>query len=491
MKRDDKPFQLRVTEFVIACFGRAIASDTVERNHRFIEESLELVQALGCTAAEAHMLVDYVFGRPIGNSHQECGGVMVTLAALASAAALDMDQAGEDELARVWTKIDQIREKQKNKPRGSPLPSHDDKAGIPMDTVRLDWLHWTLKLTIAEALKWGVTPQDAASFRAKLDEAIGFPALRSTRCSCYVLPHADDCAIFVGITQSGERVIDRRAGVDRRAAPSSTSITEHQLGRIEEHLIGPGTGAFLHITYCHVCGNNIDLGHMGNCAWAKVRAALSDGAAPRVGLPLLYNIVCLHRQPKNEEWFKDMAELCRLADKLLYEQGYEVSPYTTNEHQVKADSAPVSSTAPQGLEEHQRLWIESRSTSAARNYIAALELELRAARSAIPAPKDAALREGAAVLLQVAEMEEHNDAIFKGKWKKGAKAWSGEFIDRLRKEGMAKVREAMGDSPDGTATKPKPLPDYPLKPVAGCKWPGCDCPGRWDCKATAGGSQDG
>jgi hypothetical protein len=33
-------------------------------------------------------------------------------------------------------------------------------------------------------------------------------------------------------------------------------------------------------------------------------------------------------------------------------------------------------------------------------------------------------------------------------------------------------------------TKAKGLPDYPLKPVAGCKWPGCDCPGRWDCNAT-------
>ena len=56
---------------------------------------------------------------------------------------------------------------------------------------------------------------------------------------------------------------------------------------------------------------------------------------------------------------------------------------------------------------------------------------------------DAALREGAAILLQVAEMEEHNEAIFKGKWKKGSKAWSGDFIKRLRAEGMAKVREAM------------------------------------------------
>jgi hypothetical protein len=31
--------------------------------------------------------------------------------------------------------------------------------------------------------------------------------------------------------------------------------------------------------------------------------------------------------------------------------------------------------------------------------------------------------------------------------------------------------------------KAKGLPPYPLELVAGCKWPGCDCPGRWECDA--------
>lgn len=115
-------YQDRVNDFMMACFGPGIAGDTKERNHRFVEESLELVQSLGCTAAEAHMLVDYVFGRPIGEPDQETGGVMVTLAALCTAAGLDMSRAGNRELQRVWGKIDVIREKQKGKPRGSPLP---------------------------------------------------------------------------------------------------------------------------------------------------------------------------------------------------------------------------------------------------------------------------------------------------------------------------------------------------------------------------------
>lgn len=106
----------------MACFGEMIADDREERNHRFLEEALELVQACGCTASEAHQLVDYVFDREIGEQRQEVGGVMVTLAALCLANALDMHDAGEVELARIWTKVEAIRAKQAAKPKHSPLP---------------------------------------------------------------------------------------------------------------------------------------------------------------------------------------------------------------------------------------------------------------------------------------------------------------------------------------------------------------------------------
>lgn len=116
-------FQARVRPWMLACFGEQIAADTMERNHRFLEEALELVQACGCTASEAHQLVDYVYGRPVGERSQEVGGVMVTLAALCLAQGLDMHAAGETELARVWTKVDVIRAKQAAKPKNSPLPA--------------------------------------------------------------------------------------------------------------------------------------------------------------------------------------------------------------------------------------------------------------------------------------------------------------------------------------------------------------------------------
>ncbi|WP_206360502.1 hypothetical protein, partial [Pseudomonas viridiflava] len=82
----------------------------------------KLVQACGATSDEAHQLVDYVYGRPTGEPDQEVGGVMVTLAALCLAHQLDMHAAGETELSRIWTKVDQIRAKQAAKPAMSPLP---------------------------------------------------------------------------------------------------------------------------------------------------------------------------------------------------------------------------------------------------------------------------------------------------------------------------------------------------------------------------------
>lgn len=119
-------FQTRVQQWCVTCFGPTIAADVLERNHRFLEEALELVQALGCTQEEAHQLVDYVFGRPVGEPAQELGGVMVTIAALAVPNGLDMEEAAETELARVWMKVEKIRAKHAAKPRYGPLPGHSE-----------------------------------------------------------------------------------------------------------------------------------------------------------------------------------------------------------------------------------------------------------------------------------------------------------------------------------------------------------------------------
>lgn len=123
-------FQGAVHEWMLRCFGIEIAADKTERSHRFLEEALELVQAAGTSKEEALKLVDYVYGRPTGELHQEVGGTMVTLAALCQAQGMAMEICGEVELSRCWEKIEKIRAKQAAKPKFSPLPGPSETAGF-------------------------------------------------------------------------------------------------------------------------------------------------------------------------------------------------------------------------------------------------------------------------------------------------------------------------------------------------------------------------
>jgi NTP pyrophosphatase (non-canonical NTP hydrolase) len=116
-------FQSEVADWMLTCFGEEITADRLERADRFIEESLELAQTMPqFTADRAHALVDYVFGRPVGEVGQEVGGVMVTLAAMCNVSDIKINDEAERELARIWTKVEAIRAKQAAKPTGSALP---------------------------------------------------------------------------------------------------------------------------------------------------------------------------------------------------------------------------------------------------------------------------------------------------------------------------------------------------------------------------------
>ncbi len=115
-------YQDRVAHWLIKCFGREIAQNKQERNYRFLEEALELVQSLGLTESEAIELVGYVYNRSEGEPFQELGGVVVTLAALCFTQGMTMEDAGEIELARCWEKMERIREKHAAKELRTPLP---------------------------------------------------------------------------------------------------------------------------------------------------------------------------------------------------------------------------------------------------------------------------------------------------------------------------------------------------------------------------------
>ena len=110
-------FQSRVLSWFTDCFGEQAVLDKTGRGAQFLEEAIELTQATGITREQAHFLVDYVHDKPVGEIGQEVGGVTTTLAVLCSSQGLDVLEQGETELARIITKIPQIRAKQALKPK--------------------------------------------------------------------------------------------------------------------------------------------------------------------------------------------------------------------------------------------------------------------------------------------------------------------------------------------------------------------------------------
>lgn len=156
-------FQSRVQGWMQTCFGPTISADKVERNDRFIEDALELVQALGYKRQRAHALVDYVFDRPIGEPSQEAGGVMVTLAALCEPNGLDMDAAAETELSRILAPevVAKIRAKQAAKPTGSALPATKATARCaPYDPHGIGAA--LLDIALAVSREYTFSPDDGA-----------------------------------------------------------------------------------------------------------------------------------------------------------------------------------------------------------------------------------------------------------------------------------------------------------------------------------------
>lgn len=128
-------YQKRVDDWASRVFSDDIKGDKVERAMRFLEEATELAQATGLTAEKAHVVVDYVFGRPIGQSPQEVGGVMVTLAVLCQTLGHSMTECAEIELARIDTPEmrEKIAAKQVSKRLfGMSGPSYDREHGRPL-----------------------------------------------------------------------------------------------------------------------------------------------------------------------------------------------------------------------------------------------------------------------------------------------------------------------------------------------------------------------
>lgn len=120
-------FQTQAGLWMGKAFIPSLYSDINERGDRLLEEVFELLQAKHYPRDRIRRLENYVYGRPVGEPHQELGGVMVTLACYAKVAGLNMHAEGYRELARINRPeiMAKIREKQEKKNAlhlDSPLP---------------------------------------------------------------------------------------------------------------------------------------------------------------------------------------------------------------------------------------------------------------------------------------------------------------------------------------------------------------------------------
>lgn len=66
-------------DWALRCFGYEHMTNEPVRALRVGEEAIELMQACKVNRELAHLLVDQVYDRPVGNVPQEIGGVLMTI----------------------------------------------------------------------------------------------------------------------------------------------------------------------------------------------------------------------------------------------------------------------------------------------------------------------------------------------------------------------------------------------------------------------------
>jgi hypothetical protein len=121
-----RTYQERVAEAHHALFADD-PTDIEERRDRYAEESNEVLQAFGMSREDMHKLVDYTWGRPVGEHDKEIGAALVTLTSLCVVAGVDLMSCGEAELEKLQRPetIARIRAKRSTRHGRGPLPGVD------------------------------------------------------------------------------------------------------------------------------------------------------------------------------------------------------------------------------------------------------------------------------------------------------------------------------------------------------------------------------
>lgn len=113
----------RVKKFLLDAFPKDPVVRPKTRALRFLEEALELVQALGITKEKVLEQVEYTFNRPVGEPVQEVGGTAFTFTALCEAIGVNPIEEGHKNVDQAYRRIDEIREKAKHKPSAGDIPT--------------------------------------------------------------------------------------------------------------------------------------------------------------------------------------------------------------------------------------------------------------------------------------------------------------------------------------------------------------------------------
>lgn len=108
--------QRALLDWAERCFGPT-ALQRRQRALRFLEESLELCQAMELTPADVETMSAYTFSRPGGWPRQEIGGVMMTLYSLAERIGVSVEEEELREFDRIMDPafVAQIRVKHAQK----------------------------------------------------------------------------------------------------------------------------------------------------------------------------------------------------------------------------------------------------------------------------------------------------------------------------------------------------------------------------------------
>ena len=121
-------FQCGAADWITACWGKNCLFHKRERGLRFAEEAIELMQAIGLSRDDVSAMQDYVYNRKKGDIDNEIGGVLATLAGLATAHMINMEGVARDILLSCWARSLHIRQKHETTPKHLRAWSLDQPA---------------------------------------------------------------------------------------------------------------------------------------------------------------------------------------------------------------------------------------------------------------------------------------------------------------------------------------------------------------------------